>query len=193
MRSFAVALFSFPALAAAYPPSWACAVTQWGQAPAVTMSAHAKEGHEVKSAQQYFRGAQKVKAVGGDDLQKFIDGDSKESMLVTFYAPWCGHCKHFVLSDGHGNAEKAPLELLNKDIRAAKGPTVVKFDVTASQPPSVFQVQFVPMIVLLKAGGSYEVFKANPNDLESLKTFALGAATGSNATASLAQVGAHRA
>lgn len=114
--------------------------------------------------------AQKVTAVNGESLSKLIE--QKQELLVVFYAPWCGHCKTFVMSDDSGNPEKAPLELLNKEFEAATGPKIVKFNVDAGGAiPTGFEVQFIPTVYMV-SNGAYKKFEGNPHDFSALKSFA---------------------
>merc|ERR1719473_969914 len=72
-----------------------------------------------------------VPAVDGQELQAQIK-DEKKDLLVVFYAPWCGHCQRFVLHDGKGNPEEAPLEKFNRHIKeqgADKTLSVLRYDV----------------------------------------------------------------
>merc|ERR550537_1703597 len=57
--------------------------------------------------------------------------EKKKDFLVVFYAPWCGHCQRFVLHDGTGNPDNAPLEKINKEMSNDEL-QVVRFDITAS-------------------------------------------------------------
>jgi len=113
--------------------------------------------------------AQKVTAVDGTSLTKLVA--EKKDLLVVFYAPWCGHCKNFVLHGEDGSPESAPIENLNAQLVAAKGPKVVKFNVDAGAIPAGYEVQYIPTIFLVK-GEKKTPFSGDPSDLADLKKFA---------------------
>jgi len=85
--------------------------------------------------------------------------------LVTFYAPWCPHCKAFV------KGENAPIEALSASLEKVGGPKVVAFDMTASSPP--LTIDSVPTIYLFKKDGEASLFEDATIDLERLMAFAL--------------------
>lgn len=117
---------------------------------------------------------QQVESVGAERLAALLSGG--QTVLVTFYARWCGHCQHFVMYDSTGDPEQAPLEQLNRDLVASKGPKVVKFDIDADAVPSSYDVQFVPTIFLVDGRtGARAIFEGDPQeDLTVLKNWALG-------------------
>jgi thiol-disulfide isomerase/thioredoxin len=96
--------------------------------------------------------------------------EGKEDLLVAFYAPWCPHCKTFVLAD------PAPIDTLSKELHAANGPKVLSFDTTASNPPAGFEVQYIPTVFVVSKTGAKKVFNGDPADLPTLKAFALAGA-----------------
>lgn len=98
---------------------------------------------------------------------------AEKGVLVAFYASWCGHCRKFVLEDDAGLPEKAPLELLNDELTSAGGPTVVKFDIDASDPPVGYEFVMVPTVYFADSWGSKEKYEGDPQDRVSLKAFAL--------------------
>lgn len=89
-------------------------------------------------------------------------------ILVTFYAPWCPHCKVFVTS------ENAPINALGASLEKAKGPKVVKFDITGSSPPGQLGIDSVPTIYLFKKSGEAIEFEGDFHNAEALMAFALG-------------------
>jgi len=89
--------------------------------------------------------------------------------LITFYAPWCPHCKAFVLG------ENAPINALSDSIDKANGPKVVTFDITADDSP--LNVDAVPTVFLFRRDGQAIQFEGNPHDLDSTLAFALDNAT----------------
>lgn len=115
-----------------------------------------------------------VPQVDGKALTDLIDSKEKD-VFVVFYAPWCGHCQQFVIHDGKGNPEKAPLEVFNREVQKAAGKTlkIVRFDVQQDKAsiPSQFTIQAIPTIMLIPAGGSQVQFKGNHQELEQLKQF----------------------
>lgn len=113
---------------------------------------------------------QSVTPVNSESLKELMK--AKKDLLVVFYAPWCGHCKTFVMHDDQGNPEKAPLELLSKEFQAANGPTVVKFDVQADNNVQPFDVEFIPTVYLVTSSGETKKFEGDPHSFQSLKDFA---------------------
>mmetsp|Transcript_27227 Transcript_27227/g.42320 ORF Transcript_27227/g.42320 Transcript_27227/m.42320 type:complete len:212 (+) Transcript_27227:3-638(+) len=97
-----------------------------------------------------------------------IRNANKFDLLVTFYAPWCPHCKAFLLD------ENAPIKALSASLEKKKGPKVVTFDVTASDAPEALGLNSVPTIFLIKTTGEAIKFQQNPHDLKLLMAFALG-------------------
>jgi len=90
---------------------------------------------------------------------------NKFDLLITFYAPWCPHCKAMVLS------ENAPLKALNAALEKENGPKVVTFDIEADEPPLV--IDAVPMIYLFKITGEAIPFEGNPHDVEAMMAWIL--------------------
>merc|ERR1719420_1156881 len=90
---------------------------------------------------------------------------NKFDFLITFYAPWCPHCKAFITS------ENAPINALSASLEQADGPKVVTFDVIADEPP--LTIDSVPMVYLFRRDGQAITFEGNPHDLDSLMTFTL--------------------
>lgn len=97
-----------------------------------------------------------------------------ENILVVFYAPWCPHCQDYVLHDVEHNFQNAPIELLNKELIKVGGPRVVKFDVTAHQPPAGFNVEYVPTLYKSSKGGPQVKFDGDKLSAHAIKNFVLG-------------------
>jgi thiol-disulfide isomerase/thioredoxin len=97
-----------------------------------------------------------------------IRNANKHDLLVTFYAPWCPHCKEFVTS------ANAPIKALSASLETKKGPRVITFDITATDAPEALDVTSVPTVFLIKTTGEAIEYKQNPHDLPLLMSFALG-------------------
>jgi len=92
---------------------------------------------------------------------------NKFNFLITFYAPWCPHCKKFVAGENAPlKAFSASLEKMKRDV-----PKVVTFDVIGDTPPLV--IDAVPTIYLFKTNGEALTFDGDGHDLEALMAFAL--------------------
>jgi len=86
-------------------------------------------------------------------------------MLITFYAPWCPHCKKFVLD------KNAPINALSESLEKAGGPKVVTFDMVADDSPLTLDA--VPTIYLFKRNGMAILFEKDTSDMEGLQAFAM--------------------
>jgi len=92
---------------------------------------------------------------------------NKFNFLITFYAPWCPHCKAFVTGkNAPFKAFSASLEKMKIDV-----PKAITFDVIADTPPLV--IDAVPTIYLFKTNGEALTFDGDGHDLEALMKFAL--------------------
>merc|ERR1719261_1861484 len=117
-----------------------------------------------------------VPSVTTAEVNTMVDAKKKD-VLVVFYAPWCPHCQTFVLHNGKGNPETAPLEVFNKKIKAAgadKTLDVVRFDVAENREaglPKGFKVQHIPTIYMASADGKKTVFSGNHVDSATLVDF----------------------
>jgi len=111
-------------------------------------------------------------------LTKAVGGTLGKDALVAFYAPWCPHCKTFVLHDKKGNPRNAPLENLRKDMAKdakLKGVEVYRADVTVlgqNGIPAKLVVQGIPTMYFISAKGTPTQYKGHPHDFASIKAFA---------------------
>lgn len=112
---------------------------------------------------------QSVAAVDGAKLTSLLE--KKEDVLIVFYAPWCPHCQTYVMADESGDPEKAPIELLNKELQKSGGPQVVKFNVDADKAPSAFAVSSIPTVFLATKAGAKVMFEGDPHDFQAVKDF----------------------
>lgn len=108
---------------------------------------------------------QAVQAVDGASLTSLA---AKDGVFVVFYAPWCPHCQTYVLHDEAGNAENAPIERLNKHLK--NGVKVVKFDVDAHQPPTGFDVKYIPTMYFANKDVKVK-YEADPMDFDAVEEF----------------------
>jgi thiol-disulfide isomerase/thioredoxin len=146
------------------------------------MEEYVKTQTEMKKSQARLMSAMEnmlqVPSVDTTKLNSMVDAKKKDT-LVVFYAPWCPHCQTFVLHNGKGNPEEAPLEIFYKNIKAAKADKtldVVRFDVAANREaglemPKGFEVQHIPTIYMASADGKKTVFSENHVDSQTLVDF----------------------
>jgi thioredoxin-like negative regulator of GroEL len=115
-----------------------------------------------------------VPAMDKAKLTAMLDKKDKDTFVV-FYAPWCPHCQTFVLHDGKGNPEKAPLETFNKEMKArgaADTLNVVRWNVNDHKDvPKQFKVQYIPAMYLSAADGTVTPFKGNAGKTEEIVKF----------------------
>ncbi|CAB1349914.1 unnamed protein product [Coregonus sp. 'balchen'] len=87
-----------------------------------------------------------VLVLNDDNFDMFMEG--KDIVLVEFYAPWCGHCKHFA-----SEYEKIALTLKENDPPIP----VAKVDATKSSSlGSRFEVSGYPTFKIMKKGEAVE-------------------------------------
>jgi len=114
-----------------------------------------------------------VKAVDATSLSTMIR-TAEADLLVVFYAPWCPHCQTYVMHDEHGNADKAPLELLAKELASHEGVKVLKYDINEHKPPVGFPLEHVPTIFMKSKNRAQPTeFQGDPHDLANLKQWVL--------------------
>lgn len=82
--------------------------------------------------------APEVEVLTGDNFEEKVTASSGDVMLE-FYAPWCGHCKHL----------KPEYSELAKHYSGDEGITIAAMDATAHTPPSSFDVQGFPTLIYL--------------------------------------------
>jgi len=108
-------------------------------------------------------GVEAVNSTTWSELRKA----NKFNFLITFYAPWCPHCKAFVTGENAPiKAFSASLEKMKRDV-----PMVVTFDIEADTPPLVMDA--VPTIYLFKTNGEALTYEGDGHDLKALMAFAL--------------------
>eukprot|EP00051_Salpingoeca_urceolata_P025359 m.456652 g.456652 ORF g.456652 m.456652 type:complete len:622 (-) comp20326_c2_seq126:6318-8183(-) len=83
-----------------------------------------------------------VKVITGNNFDQLVT-KAKEDIFIEFYAPWCGHCK----------ALEPVWNKLGKKLASAKGIVVAKMDATANDPPTDYNIQGFPTIVLKTSNG----------------------------------------
>eukprot|EP00928_Gymnodinium_smaydae_P080666 TRINITY_DN64318_c0_g1_i1.p1 TRINITY_DN64318_c0_g1~~TRINITY_DN64318_c0_g1_i1.p1 ORF type:complete len:235 (+),score=73.28 TRINITY_DN64318_c0_g1_i1:71-775(+) len=113
-----------------------------------------------------------VPSVDGPALTALLE--AKKNTLVAFYAPWCPHCQRFVLHDGKGNPQAAPLELFRKKLLEEKRDVgVVRFDLQKHGQtfPSAFTVKGIPAMYFVNKEGKAIAFRGNPHDAAQLEMF----------------------
>merc|ERR1719217_694593 len=115
-----------------------------------------------------------VEPVDGPKLTAKMN--TTKDILVVFYAPWCPHCQRYVLHDGKGNPEQAPLEIFNRDMKergANATLTIVRYDVQAGGKgmPGGFEVRAIPTIYMAAADGAKTKYEGNPLDAAALVEF----------------------
>ncbi|XP_062020071.1 protein disulfide-isomerase-like [Rosa rugosa] len=101
-----------------------------------------------------------VKVVVAESLQDIVFKSGK-NVLLEFYAPWCGHCKKL-----------API-LDEVAVSFEKDPEVViaKFDATANDVPSEFDVKYYPTLYFRTASGKLLSHDEEDRSKESLIAF----------------------
>jgi len=136
---------------------------EWKAAMAEYVKAQSKMKNSQDKLLKAMSNMLEVPAVNTAKVNTMVDAKKKD-MLVVFYAPWCPHCQTFVLHDGKGSPEKAPLEVLNRGIKASgadKTLNIVRFDVAADREaglPKGFEVKHIPTIYMAAADGTKTVF-----------------------------------
>jgi len=148
-------------------PSWACRLND--QPSALHAAGTAANAALKLHAQAADTDSQYVKAVNATSLLSMMRA-AEADLLIVFYAPWCPHCQTYVMHDEHGNADKAPLELLAKELAPNKGVKVLKYDINEHKPPIGFALEHVPTIFFKSRQRPTPVaFQGDPHDNAGLK------------------------
>eukprot|EP00746_Dinoflagellata_sp_MGD_P165781 gnl/MRDRNA2_/MRDRNA2_95260_c0_seq1.p1 gnl/MRDRNA2_/MRDRNA2_95260_c0~~gnl/MRDRNA2_/MRDRNA2_95260_c0_seq1.p1 ORF type:complete len:228 (+),score=57.54 gnl/MRDRNA2_/MRDRNA2_95260_c0_seq1:112-795(+) len=142
-------------------PRWACAVHSHQdegskfQMQSLAGPLHVQHLEHIVQKSSTGGENEEVQSVDTSGLEALVE---KEDVLVVFYAPWCPHCQHFIMT------EDAPIERLSKQLEGKA--KVVKFDITANQAPTGYQVEVIPTMyfanknVKIKYDGDPEDFGA---------------------------------
>jgi protein disulfide-isomerase A6 len=103
-----------------------------------------------------------VTVLGADNFDKFINKDNQKSVLVKFYAPWCGHCKTL-----------APkYEELAKIFAGEKSVVIAKVDATEERSlGEKFDVQGFPSMKWFPAGSDTPVDYEGGREVEDMVKF----------------------
>ncbi|XP_009351078.2 protein disulfide-isomerase [Pyrus x bretschneideri] len=100
-----------------------------------------------------------VKVVVADSIQDYIK--SEKNVLLEFYAPWCGHCKKLapILDEVAASYEK------DSDV------VIAKFDATANDVPSDFDVKYYPTLYFKTASGKVLSYDEEDRTKEAIIAF----------------------
>mmetsp|Transcript_51055 Transcript_51055/g.98758 ORF Transcript_51055/g.98758 Transcript_51055/m.98758 type:complete len:211 (-) Transcript_51055:152-784(-) len=151
--------------------SWAC---QLKDRPSQLRAAGAASDAALKlHARAADTNSQYVRAVDATSLSAMIQA-AETDLLIVFYAPWCPHCKTYVMHDASGNEDQAPLELLAKELAPNRGVKVLKYDINEHKPPVGFALEHVPTIFFKSRQRTNPVeFQGDPHDFAGLEEWVL--------------------
>merc|ERR1719359_2752213 len=137
----------------------AAAMEEYKDAQAKMEAANERMMHAMEAMLQ-------VPVVNKTQLTQMVESGDKDT-LVVFYAPWCPHCQRYVLHDGKGDPEKAPLEVFNQEMKsrgASATLNIVRWDIDKDRDlPSQFEVQYIPTIYMAAADGTATKFEGDPH------------------------------